>query len=528
MRSRTTTDVEANARAFGRLVALVRRRAAAGRLDSAAAWSRVAAGFATANPHGALRDVDLERALDAVSRRALPALPRPEHPGEGGGRRVLHVLSEAHLIGGHVRMALRWVESDRASVPGLVVTRPFGESEELTAAVRRRGGSATVLDEPSLPARARRLRQIAGAAEIVVCHTHPDDPVPALAFGGAYDGAPVVMVNHADHVFWLGTGNVSVLLSLREIGAEAAVAARGYPRRNQLVVPTPLPGVARRLDRETAKRRLGIDPSRLLALTLARPVKYAATSWHPGFADVVGPPLRHLPELTLMAVGPAEQDAAWSSLAGSEQVALTGMQPDPSVHLDAADLYLDSFPFGSVTSMLEAATRGTPVLASRMHRGMQTLMSSSGPLDGAVEGAADVEAYREALAGLVSDPERRTRIGRAAAEASRRDHGEEAWIASLERIYDLARTVAPDRLRRPPSAASEELAEYAEAVMGIEPRTPLLWTIGFCREGFDAADRRSSRARALAVRAAQKASGRGPGRGPTAASCLIPATGATA
>jgi hypothetical protein len=61
--------------------------------------------------------------------------------------------------------------------------------------------------------------------------------------------------------------------------------------------------------------------------------------------------------------------------------------------------------------------------------------------------------------------------------------------------------------------------------MGIESRTPLLWTINFCRDGFDAADRRSSVARTLAVRAVQKVTGRGAGSGPTASSYLVPSRG---
>ena len=52
------------------------------------------------------------------------------------------------------------------------------------------------------------------------------------------------------------------------------------------------------------------------------------------------------------------------------RVLVPGAQPDPSVHLDAADIYLDSFPFSSITSMLEAATRDVPIVASRAYSGM--------------------------------------------------------------------------------------------------------------------------------------------------------------
>jgi hypothetical protein len=343
-----------------------------------------------------------------------------------------------------------------------------------------------------------------------------------LAFGGEYEGAPVVMINHADHLFWLGAGNLSALMNLRQVGAEAAVAVRGYPRENQLVVPTPLPGVARRLSREDARLRLGIDGSRIVAVTLARPVKFAPAPWHPGFVEVVGAALRETPDVILIAVGPDRKDPDWRALAAAlpGRVVLAGLQPDPSVHLDAADIYLDSFPFASITSMLEAASRDVPILASRMHRGMQRLMSSVGPLDNVALGASDPRAYTELLAALATDPALRARGGEAAGRVIRERHGADAWAAAMNTVYERATVAQPVRSRSVPTATGVDLAAYAEAVMGIESKTPLHSTIRLCRDGFDAADRRSSLVRTWAVRAVRKAVGSG--LGASADTYLIP------
>lgn len=508
-------------------MAVVHGRLAAGRLDSAAAWTRVAAAFATTNPHGALRDVRLDETLDEISRAALPA-GAPASPGEGR-RRVLHVLSEGHLIGGHLRMATRWIESDAESASSVIFTRPGFESPQLASLARRHGGTASALEFSSLVERARLLRKAGQEADVVICHTHCDDPVPAIAFGGDYAGPPVVMVNHADHVFGLGAGNISLLVSQREIAAEAAVTARGYPRECQFISPIPLPGVERGLPREEAKRSLGIDPSRIVALTLARTVKYRPAPWHPGFAEVVRPALAALPELTLLAVGPDPDDPDWKGLAAANpgRVLTPGMQDAPDLYLDAADLYLDSFPFASITSMLEAAARGLPVLASRMYGGMERLMSSAGPLDDVARGAADPAAYRAELASLVADPERRRIAGEAAAAAVREHHGAAAWEVRRELIYARAASVAPVRERSRPLADRAELEAYAEALMGIESRSPLLWTIGFCREGFDRPDRRSAAARLLLVRATRALRRGSTLRGPAASGLLIPHGGTT-
>jgi hypothetical protein len=335
------------------------------------------------------------------------------------------------------------------------------------------------------------------------------------------------MVNHADHVFWLGVGNLSVVLSLRAIGAEVSVTARGYPVANVLVAPTPLPQVGRRLDRVAAKQVLGIDPGQVLLLTLARGLKYAPAPWHPGFVEVVGDVIRQCPRATLLAVGPDPTEEPWADLVrdGSGRVIVPGLRSDPSPYLDAADVYLDSFPFASITSMLEAATRDLPVLTSRRHVGTTRLMSCAGPLDDVVIGAADTATYRRRLRGLIADDALRSRAGTETGAATRIRHGRAAWRSCLRSVYDQAQVVTPVRERLEPDYDRGDLLAYAEALRGIEVQAPLLWTIGFSRKGFDAPDRASSLFRTWCVRASQRIRRSGPGRGPTASSVLIPAAG---
>jgi hypothetical protein len=158
-----------------------------------------------------------------------------------------------------------------------------------------------------------------------------------------------------------------------------------------------------------------------------------------------------------------------------------------------------------------------------MYAGMEMLMSSAGPLDDAILGAADAAAYRAQLSRLAADPELRSRVGRAGGEAVRRRHGAEAWAGLCERIYECAAAASPVRSLSQPSADPAELEAYAEALLGIETRAPLLWTMLYCSEGLDAADRRSSSIRTLALRAAQKITGIGYGTGPRASAFLIPA-----
>ena len=289
------------------------------------------------------------------------------------------------------------------------------------------------------------------------------------------------MVNHADHVFWLGVENASLIMCLREICAEASITARGYPAGNVVVAPTPLPDIARRLPSEAAKRQLGIDPSQVVLLTLAAQREVSARPMAPGLRR--GRRARD----SRIAAGDAARRRTrpdgygpGASLARDmpARVLVPGAQPDPSVYLDAADIYLDSFPFASITSMLEAATRDVPIMTSRAYAGMSRLMEQHGAARrrGRGRGERGVVPPRAGPAG------RRRRPASSHGRADRRGRALAARDRGLALAPAVPRRPRPRRRSGADAVVTEEhdqrdLNRYAEALLGIEMRAPLLWTI---------------------------------------------------
>jgi len=73
--------------------------------------------------------------------------------------------------------------------------------------------------------------------------------------------------------------------------------------------------------------------------------------------------LCQLPGAYILAVG-VREDERWRAVSertGSRLRAL-GRQSQVSDYHDAADLYIEGFPFGSTTALLEAGLRGIPVI----------------------------------------------------------------------------------------------------------------------------------------------------------------------
>jgi hypothetical protein len=486
-------DLDAAVRRYARVLARLERladaRLRARRHESAVAWVRVAAGFASCCPAGVLRSPRLEAVLDEVSRAELgagpgrgpsPAGPSPAGPSTPGARRrVLHVLSCAPSIGGHVNLALRWRDEDRGSDARFVVTRNDVVPEFLRAAASPTN-PPVVLTGTSLVEHARELRGLAAHVDVVVCHTHANDPVPGVAFGGDYDGPPVVLVNQADHVFFLGAGNLSVLANLRPTLAEVvSTDARGFAAGHGSFLPVPVPD-RRGERREDAKRALGIDPATTVVLTLARDTKYRPSPLHPSFVELVEPVLAEREKCVLLAVGPSSTEAQWASAAKrlDGRIRACGPQPSPGRYLDAADVYVDSFPFSSTTSMLEAAVRDVPVVKFCPYTGLGRLLGGGDVLDDVAITAATPDEHRSRLGALLDEPVTRDELGRRTGDVARALHGPEHWSEALEALYARAGSVAPLTARSEPTACrAAELVDYAAELLGAQPAIPLVWQL---------------------------------------------------
>jgi len=201
--------------------------------------------------------------------------------------------------------------------------------------------------------------------DLVVLHIHPDDVVPTMAFSPHDRCPPILLVNHADHVFWVGVSIATLVMNLRSSGMRLATARRGVLENNSLIVPRPLFGVQRLLPRAEAKRRLGLLKDDVVAVSVASASKFAPIGAH-GFLDLVTPPIASHPKAFLLVAGPSENEA-WrcARLATAGRIRALGRLSEPSTVYQAADIYLDSYPFSSLTSLLEAGRLGAPLMTFR-------------------------------------------------------------------------------------------------------------------------------------------------------------------
>ena len=187
--------------------------------------------------------------------------------------------------------------------------------------------------------------------DIVVLHLYPYDIIPVLALAAGCDSIKNTLCQSCG----------SHLLGRRKRCAfhcASSEAMAGFFNKPAWNIPGPFSdssnsiGLFPVVDYFEAKRneRLGYDSDVVLLLTIATPFKYSATG-QIGFLDLVTPVLEEFPKAVLIAVGP-DDEGAWQSakIRTNGRIVALGKRWDNDLLYAAADIYLDSVPFSSITS----------------------------------------------------------------------------------------------------------------------------------------------------------------------------------
>ena len=129
------------------------------------------------------------------------------------------------------------------------------------------------------------------------------------------------------------------------------------------LLPTILERSERVFSRAAAKRQLGLPEDCVMLLSVARAKKYRTIDGT-NFAEIDLPLLARYPQLLLVVVGPGKAEDWSDAIRKSQHKLIVETElDDVSVYFQAADIYVDFFPFVSITSLLEAGSYGTPLVS---------------------------------------------------------------------------------------------------------------------------------------------------------------------
>ncbi len=416
-----------------------------GDFATAVAWAQVAADFAFRRHPGFYASPSLDSLLRQVAENLQEQSAAWKNmsttaaaPGFSAKPRILHVVTQAYRTGGHTRLLARLINNtaDRY-VHNLVATGQKSPLPDwLLTAVMASGGRYTSLSLSTvrLLSRAAALRDLSRSwADIVFLHTHPHDAVPVVAFGRD-GGPPVIVMNHADHGFWLGANVADVVADYRLAGQGITLAQRGA--RVSGILPIPLSEPGERLPKAMAREKLGIDKEQVVLLTISAPYKLTPFAGY-DFLETVTEVLARNKRAVLLAVGPAAE-GKWleASRRVDGRIMAVGSQSDLKIYHASADVYLDSFPFGSFTSWLEAGILGVPVVGltnvyAPMYTNLDVVSEKS------KTHVDTIGEYGSVLETMIADPDLRRFRGEEFRTELRSIHLMPGWNSFLEKIVAL-------------------------------------------------------------------------------------------
>lgn len=446
-------------------------------------WVEMIAGFAATNHPGRFVDGTIENiALKIGQELSLSTAPAPPAPltkpsisSKRSSHRVVHVATVATSIGGHTRTIINWIRKDHESQHSLLLTRQGSTPlpKELVNAIVDSGGGIVVFSETDrIITRASWLRILAPRyGDIAVLHLVPDDVVPIVAFA-TETPIPIGLVNLADQCFWLGCTVADSTVNLRKVSRSINASFRFT--RNELDLPIPLCEKIPPLTKREARAKLGIPNSHFVLLTVGRAIKYAPSRRQSFFRTAANLLSRH-PQAQLFVMGVSAADYCHSeNFVRHDRMHFLGPLPDATDYQRAADLYLEGFPFGSQTALLESVLPGTACV-----RAVAPLSPVLAASDVAIDGIAPVpcdESEYIALADLyISDCAKRNEVAMRLRDGVLRYHVNDQWnsmlndaYAQLGQLRHAAQTIPTTRA----AARSVDLAisEYhGTRFIGIDP-----------------------------------------------------------
>jgi hypothetical protein len=432
---------------FKTLVAQAKHAFSCEDMASAAVYCEIAAKFNVIHHSGLFVSHDLERLLAQIARGgATNGKHCNERVGTRRFERVLHVASHVVPVGGAPNFIRRYIRQDAGRLHSLALTRQLAIEvpRSISSAVRESGGCIYKLNNRigGLPSWSVRLRTLARDYDIVVLHKHDEDVIPNIAFSGDQARPPVLLINHNDHQFWVGAHIADMVVNLRDSGRRLSHDRRNIsPERNALL-PTLIELRERTISSHEAKAQLGLSGNSIVLLSMARKVKYT-TVMEDNFAETHVPLLVEYPNLNLIVVGAGRQNE-WNEAnrRTNGRIITVPETPHTDLYFQAADIFVDTFPFVSITSLIEAGCYGLPLVTRFPYSEESEILGADLPgLTGNLMRARNMDDYLDTLRSLVKSEAYRKEVGDRTRSKIITNHTGSGWSVALDAIYDKARHI---------------------------------------------------------------------------------------
>lgn len=409
-------------------------------LEMSAIMLQIAADYAAGKYIGFYYSFELENTAKCIAKKmnVLCTIQQPKPIN-----RVLHVISQVYEVGGHTRLLENWLQYDKNSCRSnsLVVTN---QGIRQIAAVQLSNIKKNIknlyflIDRgKSISARVKYLEEISKNFDVIVLHSHPEDVIPLLCYSNS--NIPILFVNHADHRFWVGRSISNLILEIRESGSILSNTKRNVKIENQRILPIPLQQPIY-LSKEQVREKLLLQRDDIVIFSVASAHKYIPITNY-GIGNLLLEIVNYREDIKVIVIGPNDKNPYWRNLKtlSNGRINAIGIKPQIDEYYIASDIYLDSYPISSLTSLLDAAKYGLPVLS--LNTGMKTSDIDDIALNNLDFCFSNHEELLARMRYLVDNVTERAIYGTECQKEIENFHIGSGWLMLLEKIYKEVGTI---------------------------------------------------------------------------------------
>lgn len=285
---------------------------------------------------------------------------------------VLHVITRALSSGGHTRVAQRWINLSKVEERHDIVLLEQEQEpipQWLKESAEAHHGTIIQFEKMDIMSRAFQLRKLATKYQRIILHVNMDDPTAIIAFGTETFTTPIIFFNHADHLFWVGVSIADIVADLRcdHISYSRRAVAKSY----NLGIPCAPMQSSEKYDKATIRKELGIPLDDFVLVTTGSAYKYKPLGRNSLCKQLVEVVKRE-GNVSCYAIGPSK-DGVWEDAYNESngKVHPLGVLKEKKLYtkyLQAADLYVGSYPYRGYTSTMDAVQCGLPYVQLLMSR----------------------------------------------------------------------------------------------------------------------------------------------------------------
>ena len=278
----------------------------------------------------------------------------------------LHVLTRGSVTGGHTRAAERWISNapDTQSHSAVFLSPNDDDMSALEQFTKEKNGECIYFDKSlTLEQKALKLRELGMHYEYIILHTHMDDVIPSAAFGTEKFTRPVLLYNHASHMFWLGKSIADLVLDIIKEDEVTAVKKNikdtfflGVPSK-EIIYSKP--------DKTALRKKLNLPLNKKIIMSSGTEQKYYVIG-NDNYAEIIKKIIDE--DTYCYIIGVKKNNSFWKKIEYQSKghiipLGYINFNNGYMDYLSAADLYIDSYPVTGYAAMIDAVSRGVPSLS---------------------------------------------------------------------------------------------------------------------------------------------------------------------